>query len=64
MRGLLLLSGESSPENINKGFTHCIMMTFADEQGRDNYLPHPEHNALKKLFRPVLEDIIVLDYSI
>lgn len=53
-----------SPENKNKGYTHCIMMTFADEKGRDNYLPHPEHNALKTLFRPVLEDIIVLDYSL
>ncbi len=54
----------NSPEGKNKGFTHCIMMTFADEKGRDNYLPHPEHNELKKIFRPILEDIIVLDYSL
>ncbi|MBF4349290.1 Dabb family protein, partial [Vibrio anguillarum] len=26
--------------------------------------PHPEHNALKDIFRPLLEEIIVFDYSI
>ncbi|GAL21185.1 stress responsive alpha-beta barrel domain protein Dabb [Vibrio maritimus] len=39
-------------------------MTFRDEAGRQNYLPHPEHNALKKVFRPILEDIVVFDYSL
>jgi len=53
-----------SPENKNRDFTHCILMTFADENGRDNYLPHPQHSALKEIFDPVLEDIIVLDYSL
>ncbi|WP_028866163.1 Dabb family protein [Psychromonas aquimarina] len=53
-----------SPENKNRGFTHCILMTFADQKGRDNYLPHPEHEALKVIFRRVLDEIIVLDYSL
>ena len=53
-----------SPENKNKGFTHCVLMTFADENARNNYLPHPQHSALKEIFDPVLEDIIVLDYSL
>ena len=53
-----------SPENKNRDFTHCILMTFADENERDNYLPHPQHSALKEIFDPVLEDIIVLDYSL
>ncbi len=43
---------------------HCIMMTFADHNGRDNYLPHPEHEALKVIFREVLDEIVVLDYSL
>jgi len=54
----------NSPENKNRGFTHCILMTFADEIERDNYLPHPQHSALKEIFEPILEDIVVLDYSL
>lgn len=54
----------NSPENINRGFTHCVFMTFADEQGRDNYLPHPEHEQLKAQLDPLLENIIVLDYQL
>ncbi|MGU3149026.1 Dabb family protein, partial [Vibrio cholerae] len=25
---------------------------------------HPEHEVLKKVFRPLLEDIVVFDYTI
>ena len=53
----------NSPENKNKGFTHCILMTFISENARDNYLPHPEHSALKEVFGAILDEIIVLDYS-
>lgn len=52
-----------SPEHMNQGYTHCVFMTFANEQGRQNYLPHPEHEALKEVFRPLLEDIVVFDYQ-
>lgn len=38
-------------------------MTFADEAGRENYLPHSEHDALKNVFRPILDDIVVFDYQ-
>ncbi|NOH62406.1 Dabb family protein [Vibrio sp. RE88] len=53
-----------SPEGKNKHYTHCVMMTFPDEAGRDRYLPHPEHDALKEIFRPILEDIVVFDYTV
>ena len=53
-----------SPEGKNQGYTHCVNMTFANEEGRQNYLPHPEHEALKEIFRPLLQDIIVFDYQI
>ena len=53
-----------SSENKNQGFTHCVFMTFADEAGRNRYLPHPEHEALKAIFSPTLDDIIVFDYSL
>ncbi|MBW3696030.1 Dabb family protein [Vibrio sp. T187] len=52
-----------SPENKNQGFTHSVLMTFSDEAGRQNYLPHPEHEVLKSVFRPLLEDIVVFDYQ-
>lgn len=51
-----------SPEGNNAGFTHCVLMTFKDEAARSRYLPHPAHDALKAIFKPVLRDIIVLDY--
>ena len=45
-----------SSEHKNQGYTHCVLMTFANEEGRESYLPHPEHEALKQVFRPILED--------
>ncbi len=54
----------NSPEGINKDYTHVVLMNFVDDAGRDNYLPHPEHDELKKIFIPLLEDIIVFDYAI
>ncbi|MGL4379977.1 MAG: Dabb family protein [Vibrio sp.] len=53
-----------SPEGKNQGYTHCVCMTFADAAARAIYLPHPEHDALKAVFRPLLEDIIVFDYPV
>lgn len=53
-----------SPEEKNAGFTHCVLMTFADEAARQRYLPHPAHDDLKTIFRPILQDIIVLDYTL
>ncbi|CAG23526.1 Dabb family protein [Photobacterium profundum] len=52
-----------SPEGKNKDYTHSVLMTFKDEVGRQNYLPHVEHDALKEVFRPLLEDIVVFDYT-
>ena len=51
-----------SPENKNQGFSHSVLMTFSNDAGRQEYLPHPEHQALKEVFRPILDDIIVFDY--
>jgi hypothetical protein len=53
-----------SPEELNKGYSHAVLITFADEAARQNYLPHPEHEALKEVFIPLLEDIIVFDYQV
>src|ERR1043166_5775576 len=37
----------SSPEGLQRGFTHGFVMTFVDEASRDAYLPHPEHERVK-----------------
>ena len=52
----------SSPEGLNKGFTHAFTMNFIDEAARDAYLPHPDHEVVKNKLVPLLEDVIVIDY--
>ena len=54
----------NSPEKLNDGYSHCIQITFENEEGRQNYLPHSEHETLKKKLANVLEKIIVFDYNI
>ena len=53
-----------SPEGKNAGYTYCVLMTFIDEAARQRYLPHPAHDALKSIFRPILQDIVVLDFTL
>lgn len=54
----------NSPEGKNQGYSHVILMTFRDETARQTYLPHPAHEALKDVFSPVIEDLIVIDYTV
>lgn len=49
-------------EGLSKGFTHCFFVTFADEKGRDAYLPHPAHKEFVTLLKPHLDDVCVVDY--
>jgi hypothetical protein len=51
-----------SPEQRNKGFTHCFVLSFDSDKDRDTYLEHPEHKAFGKLVGPVLEDVFVIDF--
>ncbi len=53
----------SSPENLNEGYTHCFIVTFADEKDRDAYLPHPAHQAFcKNYLDENLEKVCVIDF--
>jgi len=36
-------------------------MNFVDEMVRNYYLSHSEHDELKKVFIPILDDLIVFD---
>ncbi|MBL9089998.1 MAG: Dabb family protein [Planctomycetaceae bacterium] len=53
-----------SVENLSKGFTHCFFVTFADEKGRDAYLPHPAHKEFVEIVKPLLDDVCVVDYHV
>tara|TARA_R110002012_G_scaffold62168_4_gene163366 strand:- start:33500 stop:33928 length:429 start_codon:yes stop_codon:yes gene_type:complete len=52
----------NSPENLNKGLTHCYFLTFASEEDRDNYLTHPDHVAFGDIAGPHIADVTVVDY--
>ncbi|WP_235297329.1 Dabb family protein [Portibacter marinus] len=52
----------NSPEGLDKGFTHCFLVTFASEKGREIYLPHPDHQEFVKLIGDHVEDVLVFDY--
>lgn len=51
-----------SVENKADGFTHCFLVTFAGEQDRAVYLPHPAHKAFGQILRPHLDKVLVFDY--
>ena len=52
----------NSPESHDDGFTHCYLLTFADDAGRDLYLPHKAHKAFGDVLRPHMADVFVIDY--
>ncbi|MBT8305781.1 MAG: Dabb family protein [Maribacter sp.] len=52
----------NSPEGLDKGFTHCFLLTFKSEEDRAIYLPHPDHKAFGQVLTPFLDDVLVIDY--
>jgi hypothetical protein len=63
--GVLSIKGgkNNSPENLSKGFSHCFVITFSNEQARKEYLPHPEHQEFVSQLKPLIEDVFVIDFS-
>ncbi|HBH52153.1 MAG TPA: stress responsive protein [Planctomycetaceae bacterium] len=57
----------TSPEGLNKGYTHAIVITFADENARDAFLDHPLHEKLRQTLTPLLAgglaDLLVFDFK-
>lgn len=64
--GLSSFSGGkySSPEGLNKDYTHAFTMIFDDELSRNNYFPHHDHVTIKDLIIPKVDDVIAFDYAI
>jgi hypothetical protein len=44
-----------SPEELARGFSHGLIITFIDAAARDAYLPHPAHQAVVTQLLPMLE---------
>lgn len=53
-----------SPEKLDKGFTHCWVLSFNSAKDRDAYLVHPDHKEFAKSLGPVLEDVFVVDFVV
>lgn len=51
-----------SIEGKANGFTHCFLVSFADDAGRAEYLPHPAHKAFVELLLPSLDKVTVVDF--
>ncbi len=51
-----------SVENLSQGYNHCFLVTFLSEADRDNYLPHPAHQAFVARLQPFLAQALVFDY--
>lgn len=51
-----------STENLQKGFTHCFVVSFLSEAARDAYAKHPAHLEFGEMLKPVLGDVMVVDY--
>jgi hypothetical protein len=52
----------NSEEKLDKGLTHCFLLTFRSTEDRDVYLPHPAHQAFVQLVGDYVEDVTVVDY--
>ena len=51
-----------SPENRSEGFTHCFVVTFANEAGLDAYMNNPDLKEFRKSLGGPLEKYIAIDY--
>ena len=51
-----------SKENLDHGYTHCFVLSFANEQDRDTYLTHKDHVEFVGILKPHLAEATVLDY--
>jgi hypothetical protein len=45
-----------------QGFTHCFILTFVSEAGRDRYQTNPLHNELRVTTQPYIKKMLVVDY--
>jgi sialate O-acetylesterase len=54
----------SSPEGLEKGFTHGLVATFESAAARDASISHPIHQAFASKFRALAADRFVFDIDV
>ena len=54
----------NSPEGLNKGFTHCWIVSFKNDADRKVYLDHPEHRKFVEILKPALDEPFVIDFNV
>ncbi len=54
---------QNSPEGLGKGMDVGLAVVFSDAAARDAYLPHPAHQEVVARLKPLLADLVVLDYE-
>lgn len=57
-----------SDEGLNQGFTHAFIVTFAEEEFRDAYLEHPDHEVVKQMIVQQLDGdlsrVVAFDFKV
>jgi hypothetical protein len=53
----------NSPEGLERGLTHTVLITFKNAQARDEYLPHPEHQRFVAEKGSLMAEVLVFDYT-
>lgn len=51
-----------SPEGLDKGLTHCWILSFKNTADRDTYLSHPDHKAFVGIAVPLIDEAVVVDF--
>jgi hypothetical protein len=53
---------DSSPEGLSKDFKYVWIVSFKNARDRDAYLVHPAHKAFVAILKPILDDVMVVDF--
>lgn len=62
--GILQVSYGQNFSERSKGYTHAVVMQFADTAALKTFYVHPAHQRLiREQIKPILADMIVVDYE-
>ena len=63
--GVLELTCGANFTDRAKGYTHGIVVLFANRAALDAYLPHPEHQrVVQEFINPIRADALAMDYEL
>jgi hypothetical protein len=63
--GIVSAHGGTNLTDRSQGYTHVLVVRFADRAALDAYLPHAEHQAaVTEAVRPLCQDVLVMDVEV